>query len=373
MTIVRVGLLGCGDIGLRHAQAYGHLVSRQNAAVRLVAVHDVDPVRAHAVAGRYCRMTGSTVKIVDRAERLFSSSDIDAIDIALPTYLHREAATAALGRGKSVLVAKPLGLTLEDCDAILDAAASPQMIAVAENFRHAPGSKAIAHALGSGAIGYPIHMDLSISIPSKELSRNAPPWLADTGKAGDYLALELGVHEMDLQLAWLGPMALISASRSGTKNYDSGGHLAASISFAGGSSSVTRFNLRTEWTGDWQVRRFIRGPQGSITSRSWCGWHDGVLATPKRRLLSQAYIEGNISSIFRDREERECILEARSFGQAASNDPVGYGIVSCIWDFVVSISKGKRPLVSGVEGRAAVAASHAILAAAQSGKAMTPQ
>ena len=48
--------------------------------------------------------------------------DVDAVDICLPTPLHREYAERALAAGKSVFLEKPIALTIEDADAIVAAA-----------------------------------------------------------------------------------------------------------------------------------------------------------------------------------------------------------------------------------------------------------
>ena len=47
---------------------------------------------------------------------------VDAVDICLPTLLHREYAERALAAGKSVFLEKPIALTIEDADAIVAAA-----------------------------------------------------------------------------------------------------------------------------------------------------------------------------------------------------------------------------------------------------------
>ena len=44
------------------------------------------------------------------------------VDVVVPSFLHREVAIAALEAGKHVLLEKPMAITLEDCNAIVDAA-----------------------------------------------------------------------------------------------------------------------------------------------------------------------------------------------------------------------------------------------------------
>ena len=54
--------------------------------------------------------------------QLLLDPDVDAVDICLPTYLHKEAAVSALRQGKHVLCEKPMALAFSDCDQMLEAA-----------------------------------------------------------------------------------------------------------------------------------------------------------------------------------------------------------------------------------------------------------
>jgi predicted dehydrogenase len=54
--------------------------------------------------------------------QLLSDPNVDAVDICLPTHLHKQVVLSALERGKHVLCEKPMALTASDCNQILDAA-----------------------------------------------------------------------------------------------------------------------------------------------------------------------------------------------------------------------------------------------------------
>ncbi len=51
---------------------------------------------------------------------------IDAVDICLPTQMHRDVILAAFAKGKHVLCEKPMALTPAECDEVLQAAATLQ-------------------------------------------------------------------------------------------------------------------------------------------------------------------------------------------------------------------------------------------------------
>ena len=54
-------------------------------------------------------------------DQMLARDDIDAVFVTSPTNKHAEHVIAAAEAGKHVLLQKPMALTLEDCDAIIEA------------------------------------------------------------------------------------------------------------------------------------------------------------------------------------------------------------------------------------------------------------
>ncbi len=184
-SIVRVGLIGCGNIGARaHAPAYAHIPSAQ-----LVAVCDVNTTRAHAVA----RATGAT-PYFDYHEVL-ARDDIDAVDICLPTYLHAAVSVEALRQGKHVLCEKPMAVTLEEADAMITAAREANRVLMIGHVRRFdPRYTTVKHALVQGEIGHLVHV--------RRAERQHLPFPGDAWywhpHAGGGIFLDIGVHVTDL-------------------------------------------------------------------------------------------------------------------------------------------------------------------------------
>lgn len=105
-------LIGAGTFGERHAQAY----SRHH-AVDFVAVCDANVERGSAIAKQY-HASRFTADYRD----LLADPHISAISVATPDHLHRDIAIACAESGKHLLVEKPLATTVEDAQAIADAA-----------------------------------------------------------------------------------------------------------------------------------------------------------------------------------------------------------------------------------------------------------
>jgi predicted dehydrogenase len=131
-------------------------------------------------------------------EAAIAGPDIDAVDICLPTPLHREWAERALAAGKHVFLEKPIALTLEDADAIARAAAaSDRLFMVGLVLRFWPEYVELQRRVAAGELGRPL------SVATHRLS---PPvdwtdWIADPGRSGG-VAVDMLVHDFD-QMNWL--------------------------------------------------------------------------------------------------------------------------------------------------------------------------
>ena len=125
--MVRVGIIGFGFMGQTHWRCYEKLKD----TAKVVAVADIDPRRAKGdLTGTWGNIGGglqqadfSGVTGTTDYRQLITRSDVDVIDICVPTPLHAEVATAALATGKHVLCEKPLARTLDQAQAITRAAA----------------------------------------------------------------------------------------------------------------------------------------------------------------------------------------------------------------------------------------------------------
>ena len=107
---LRVGVVGVGHLGQHHAR----LLSGMPDAT-LVAVADIDAARAQEVGGRH-GAPGLTHwrDLVGR---------VDAVSIAVPTVAHCEVAIGCIEAGMAVLVEKPMAASVQEADAIIEAAA----------------------------------------------------------------------------------------------------------------------------------------------------------------------------------------------------------------------------------------------------------
>jgi predicted dehydrogenase len=114
MRKLGVGVLGVGEMGLRHAENLRCRVPH----ARLVAVADVAAERALRVANEL-----EIPNFYGSLEALLECKELDAIVIATPDAFHAGAVRMAAAEGKDILCEKPLALTLADAHELLDAVA----------------------------------------------------------------------------------------------------------------------------------------------------------------------------------------------------------------------------------------------------------
>ena len=109
MAKIKAGVIGVGYLGRFHAQKYAALDN-----VELIGVADVDPVQAEAVAKECsCKAYSDYHDLI---------SEVDAVSIVVPTSFHHEVARDCLQKGVDILLEKPVTVTLEEADALIELA-----------------------------------------------------------------------------------------------------------------------------------------------------------------------------------------------------------------------------------------------------------
>ena len=113
-TDIRVGLLAYGAIGHEH-----NLAVQATPGLVLAAVCDTNPQRIAAA-----RELAPDAIAFDDATAMLDSGLIDLVVVSTPPDSHYEWARAALSRGVHVILEKPMALTADQCDELMELAAS---------------------------------------------------------------------------------------------------------------------------------------------------------------------------------------------------------------------------------------------------------
>ncbi len=142
MQKLRFAIIGCGRIGLRHAQ---HI----EACGELVAVCDIVFEKAVSLAEMYQARAYKTLQ-----DLLNEQKNIDVISICSPNGLHALQSIQCLESGFHVLVEKPMALNADDGKAMIAAAenAEKNLFVVKQN-RFNPPVMAVKNAIDNGKLG----------------------------------------------------------------------------------------------------------------------------------------------------------------------------------------------------------------------------
>ncbi len=129
------------------------------------------------------------------AGAMLDAVDVDIVDICLPTGLHCEHFEMALARGKHVLCEKPMALTIEDCDRMIQAAAKSSVrTMVGHVIRFWPEYQVVKQIVDSGEIGKVQWVSARRLSPLPMWSWDG--WIIDPVRAGGAI-LDMAIHDVD--------------------------------------------------------------------------------------------------------------------------------------------------------------------------------
>jgi predicted dehydrogenase len=142
MSEIRFGFLGSGNMATVYADALVTQVTRG----RFVAV--AGGSRAPALAAAYGAQADASV------DALLSRDDIDVVVIATPHSTHLDLALRAAAAGKHVYLEKPMALDTAECDRIIEACRTSGVeLTVAKQTRHGDPEMRAKQLIDDGAIG----------------------------------------------------------------------------------------------------------------------------------------------------------------------------------------------------------------------------
>ena len=328
MTRVRTAVIGVGHLGQHHARILAGLPDAD-----LVGVVDANPDQARAVAARL----GTTAH--DHFEPLLDK--VDAVSVVTPTIFHHQVASAFLAAGVPVLVEKPVCRTVAEANELIELTEKANVaLQVGHIERFNPAFEELARR--------PI-------VPKfVEAERHGP----FTGRSVDIGAvLDLMIHDLDLLHALVGgPVRTVSAVGAAIF----GGHedmVNARLEFANGCVAhvtASRISPRPK------RRLRIWAPEGyagiDFVSRKLTLVQPGEevrrygLRVDKLDAAGKAKLKDDLFSRY---------LQVLHLDGDRKNDQ----LTSELKHFLDCVRTGRRPRVTGEDGRDALELAERVLAA----------
>ena len=181
---LRWGFVGTGWIVTAHMCP----ALRATPGAELVSIVSGTPGRAATIAA-----AEGIPRAFPSLEAFLADDELDAVYVASRNDLHADQVIACAAAGKHVLCDKPLGLTVAECQAMVDACRRAGVVlATNHHIRSLPTSQTIRRLIAEGRIGTPVSARVSFAGSLPELLRT---WRLSGPGSG--VALDLTVHSVD--------------------------------------------------------------------------------------------------------------------------------------------------------------------------------
>lgn len=189
-----LAIVGCGLVA---TNKYIPAIARIGKRANLKALCDVD----ETLVSRTAAGVGG-VRAYTEIEVMLREETPEVVILCTPPRTHASLAIKALESGSNVLLEKPMAVTVEECDAILDAARSAgRKIGVMHNQHYSLAVSKAMQAYENGAIGKFQGMQILLLTPIEFMTSDEHHWAhkLDGGMLG-----ETGPHAVYLSLPWIG-------------------------------------------------------------------------------------------------------------------------------------------------------------------------
>ncbi len=338
------GIVGCGMIAGFHARA---LAEMNNA--KLVACTSRSPDAAIQFAKQHNCLSFATL------DDMLKSKSVDAVCICTPSGAHLEPALSAAKAGKHLVIEKPLEITPERCDQIIDAcAANNVLLTTIFQSRFHPAAQKLKQAVELGRFG-----QLSLGSAYVKWCRtqeyyDSGAWRGTWHLDGGGALMNQAIHNIDL-LQWImGPVAEVSAFAAtlSHQRIEVEDTLVAILKFQNGALGT--IEATTAAHPGWLKRLEICGANGSaiLEDDSLTWWKFA-----ERLSTDDEMPAGNGTK-----------HEANS-GGATNPAAIGYiGHRKQLADFVEAIKTGRAPVVDGPEAKKSVTLIAAIYQSVREGR-----
>lgn len=336
------GIIGCGMIANFHAKAIADIPG-----AKLVACQDQFP----AAAAKLAETTGC--KAYEKLEDMLADPAVEVVTICTPSGLHMEPAVAAARAGKHVIVEKPLEITLDRCDQIIDACEKNNVVcsAIFPARFHAP-SQIIKQAIDSGRFGRLTMGDAYVKWFRTQQYYDGGKWRGTWKLDGGGALMNQAIHSVDLLTWFMGPVKRISAMTAtlAHERIEVEDVATATLQFANGALGTIEASTAA-FPG--HLKRIeISGSEGSATmiEEDIAFWEFANKTEKDAQLLA------------------EMAGRTKTGGGAADPAAIGHhGHTHQFEDVLDAIKNKRKPQIDGHEGRRSVEIILAIYKAAETG------
>jgi len=314
----------------------------------VVAVYSRSAERAQAFARQHAIPRWFT-----DVDRLLAETDCDVVDVCLPNVLHHRVTLAAARAGRHVIIEKPLCMTLEEADEMIEACRSAgRLLMYAEELCFAPKYERVRRLVEEGAVGRVYMM--------KQLEKHSGPhsdWFYDVNQSGGGVLMDMGCHAFAWFRWMLGGRPVVRSVYS----------TMATVHHAhrtrGEDNVVTLVEFENDVVG--------------LAEDSWAkpgGMDDRIEVYGTGGYVEADLFRGNSALTYSERGYGYALEKAGStqgWTFTVFEEAFNQGYPQELRHFVQCVQTGAAPLVTGEDGRAVLEIIYAAYASARLGRKVT--
>jgi UDP-N-acetyl-2-amino-2-deoxyglucuronate dehydrogenase len=316
-----VAILGTGMVAEFHRQAI------KATGAKLVAVGHYDVNKFAEVSAKFsvpCLMF----------DKVLEHPDVEAICICTPSGQHAEQTIRAARAGKHVLVEKPMALSLEDAERMIQACNEANVrLGVVLQRRAEPLFQNVKAAIDAGDLGELTLAAVTMPYLRSQSYYDQAAWRGTWAQDGGGVLMNQGIHLLDLLLWWLGdPVSVRAYGATLQRTIEVEDTLVATLRFASGA--LATFTATTTAAPGFPHQLELYGNQGGIQIVGE-QIHTWKLAQPETAKVKP-------------------ILPAANEEPGAGGDPRAIkasGHINVFKDFMEAIQEKRSPHIDGTQGK----------------------
>ncbi len=263
---IKVGHIGLGRLGMEHAKNLSNKIELAD----LVALCDLDEEKLKATADKL-----GVKKIYTSFDEMLEDPEIEAVSISSPSGLHCEQIEKSLKKGKHIFCEKPLGVTIEESEHLIELEKQYPDLIIMPGFmrRYDPAYLEAKTRIEHGEIGKPF-MVRSYSQDAIKFIEGAIAYAGHSG--GEFL--DMCVHDIDLCRWYLGSEPVEVYAIGGCyefeefAKYNDGDNVSCLMKFENdtmaflfaGRTAPHGYNVETEVIGTRGTLRIANVPQKNL-------------------------------------------------------------------------------------------------------------
>ncbi len=317
---INFGIVGTGVIASHHIKAL-----QQIDEVDIITICDINEQQAKKY-GEEFNLTWTT-----DYDEMLANPNIDVVDVVVPSGLHAELGIKAANAGKNVVVEKPIDITLQKADALINTCKTNNVtLGIISQLRFYDSMLKVYDIINSGKMGKIIQGDAYIKWYRSEEYYRSGGWRGTKSMDGGGAFMNQGIHYVDLLLSIMGNVKnVIGKVKTAARAIEVEDIGMAMVEFESGAYGVLQAS--TAMYPGLPARFEIHGTKGTII-------YEG-------ESIKFVHFEG-------EEEYKEDKINAKGAANPMNIDVTPY--VREYKDIIAAIKEKREPKVNGKEARKAL-------------------